>query len=204
MLDRLGFADCELILNEWHYLRSWDDCRGTPEARRKAEKSDWGIRNIDSAVFTVATLAALQDSVFDQAYFYGGRPRGVFGYLDEYEALNKVGCALTMFGEVAGGAAERLRTTSAERAVIPFAARSADGRAAWLIVADYRSGAARPLSVALRGLGGLKPVAALALDRERDNAACAFNYEAGAAGGTLTLEKRGTASAAFLVRLVKE
>ena len=196
MCDEFGFTSCELILNEWHYLLSWDGIHGknsTPEAVKRAQSGPSGHNNIDSACFTLTSLIKFQTSKLDQAYYYGCGPSGNWGYLDGYRQPNKNWYACRLFGEVVKGYSAMFASTGKDT-VSTLAVKSADGRKAAILVSDYR-GKGLVLAVDVKGLDGAKKASAVLLDHQHDATPCDALWE----GGTLTLRKPDTNSAAFLV-----
>ena len=197
LCDSYGFKTCELILNEWHYILTWDGIQGHNSSTamvRRALDGPTGHNNIDSATFTLASLAKFQTSKLDQAYFYGCFHFGNWGYMDEYRQFNKNGYACRLFGEIVKDFPKMCASASSAPTVTTLAVKSADGKKAGLLVVDYR-GTDRVLTVDVKGAAKAKYVSAIVLDDTRDNFPC----EVGWRNGVLTLGKADRNSAAFFV-----
>ncbi len=65
-LERVGFADTEIILNEWNYVRGWGD-----EEQRYSEKV---IKTLKGASFTLSSMCVAQSSDLDMFMYYDARP----------------------------------------------------------------------------------------------------------------------------------
>ena len=197
ILDEYGFANCEMIVDEWHYFGyddySWSDMQrcSDPQVKARIWSGPRSHNGIHSACFALATLANLQRSQLSQAYYYGCRHTGSWGFKDELQAKYKVFSALKLFGDLVKRYPTLCASTS-EGAYTTFAVKSADGAKKALLVVDY-GGKARTLSVGVKGVTAVK--ACTALDYTRDLAA----HPATLKDGQLTLEKTDDNSAAFLV-----
>ena len=90
-LDKHGFAECETMINEWHFMPDggWGDLRGTPERIRRGHEGRGGINGIDSAAFTAAVESRFHDTSLDSSFYYGCGFDGDWGYRTQYRALNK-------------------------------------------------------------------------------------------------------------------
>ncbi len=197
MCDEYGFTKCELILNEWHYILTWDGIHGhnsTPEAVKKAHQGPSGHNNIDSACFTLASLVKFQTSKLDQAYYYGCGASGNWGYLDGYRLPNKNWYACRLFGDLVKNYSAMYATSAGPATASALALKSKDGKKAALLVVDYR-GKEQTLTVDVKGLDGAKNVSAIMLDYTHN----ATPFSADWRNGTLTLAKPDKNSAAFLV-----
>ena len=197
--DRNGLKDCELIVNEWHYMdSSWDDLRSPdPAVAGRCLDGPTGHNNIDSAAFTLANLALFQTSKLDQAYFYGCYPTGNWGYMDDKRRFNKNYYACRLFGELMRNYSTLCASkVIADDTYVTLALKSADGRRRGLLLVDYRN-SAQVVSVELKGVGDVSHVFARILDDSHDDVQCAvdFNKET----GMLTLCKPDKHSAAFYV-----
>ena len=197
MCDEYGFTKCELILNEWHYILTWDGIHGnnsTPEAVKKAQQGPSGHNNIDSACFTLASLVKFQTSKLDQAYYYGCGAFGNWGYLDGYRQPNKNWYACRMFGDLVKNYSAMYATSAGPATASALALKSKDGKNAALLVVDYRGGE-QTLTVDMKGLDAAKKTSAILLDHTHNATPCDAVWQ----GGTLTLKKPDINSAAFLV-----
>ena len=195
LCDSFGFTECELIINEWHYLGSysWKGLRSTdPATRKKVWESPASHNGIDSSCFTLSTLAQLQTSKYDQAYFYGCRHTGSWGYMDEFRRYYKIWYALNLFGSLMKDCTS-LCESAGDGTVSTLAAKSPDGKTGWLLVSDYRG---KDEKVAVDVKGVREVLSATLLDHERNNE----NVDVSFADGKLTLGKKLPGSAAFLVK----
>ena len=161
----------------------------------RAQEGVTGIKNIDSAVFTVSALARFQDTCLDQSYYYGSGFNGNWGYVDNYRRFAKVYYAMKMNGDLVNDFSEKVKCAyDASGNKTAFGAWSADGKTACLIVADYR-GTDQILEVAVKGLDGAKRVTATVLDNDRDCLDCPVEFR----NGKVRLTKAERRSAAFMV-----
>ena len=133
-----GFPGMEFIINEWHFMSK------DGGARKSSVRSPDGMNDINSACYSLAVLSRLQTSRFDQAYFYGCRFFGNYGFYSyETEELNKNFYAMKAFGGIKRDCADICASASMDKAVTAFAASSADGKKAVLLVTDYNGDAMR-------------------------------------------------------------
>ena len=198
LCDELGCEKTELVVAEWHYLVSWTGVHGrnaTPQQVREAKYGPSGINQIDSACYALTVLSKFQFSDLDQAYYYGCRHDGSWGYMDEDKFLNKPYHALVSFGGIVGDHRDLCRTASDAKSVTALAARSADGSRKTLLVTDYR-GNGRTFEIAVRGVDPTCVVRARRLDHEH---AEWTPVQADWKDGKLSLRKESAGSAAFEV-----
>ena len=193
MCDELGFTECELILDEWHFLGcSWGQLRSLDPAVQARVTSGPGAHNgIDSACFTLSSLARFQTSKLDQAYFYGCSYTGSWGYKDALGRMNKNWYALKLFGGIVRDC-QTLCSVTTDGGLTTLAAKSANGASRQLLVVDYR---AKKSEIALDVKGAGNVVSAVLLDHTHNLEPC----EASFADGKLVLKKPDANSAAFLV-----
>ena len=197
LCDSYGFPKCELILDEWHYFGenySWRDMQNCSDPAVKARiwegpDSHNGIR---SACFTLAALANMQRSKLDQAYYYGCRHVGSFGFKDEMQRKYKVFYALKLFGDIVKGYSTICASESAGTVTL-FPVKDAAGRKALLVV-DY-GGATRQISVDVKGVAAGAKSKCTLLDHHHD----LTPHEAAFKDGRLDLVKPDFHSAAFFV-----
>ena len=195
LCDSFGFTECELIINEWHYLGdySWKGLRSIdPAVRKKVWESPASHNGIDSSCFTLSTLAQMQTSRYDQAYFYGCGHTGSWGYMDEFRRYYKIWYALNLFGSIMKDCTN-LCASTCDGTVSTLAAKSADGKTGWLLVSDYRG---KDEKVAVDVKGVREVISATLLDHERNNESINVSL----VDGKLTLDKKLSGSAAFLVK----
>ena len=74
LLDRYGFYDAELILNEWNYIKGWVD-----EAWIYSLKAE---KNLKGASFISSAMSVCQASPLDMLMYYDARPCGMNGMFD--------------------------------------------------------------------------------------------------------------------------
>ena len=198
LCDARGFGKCELILNEWHYFGenySWTDMQycSDPAVKARIWNGPDSHNGIRSSCFTLAALANMQRSKMDQAYYYGCRHTGSWGFKDEHQNKYKVFYALKMFGDVVRDYSAICESVS-EGSLTTFAVKDGAGRKALLVV-DY-GGASRSISVSVKGVASDAKVSCTLLDHQHD----LTPYNATFKDGVLELEKPDFFSAAFLVR----
>ena len=194
LCDSYGFTDCELINDEWHFIGK-DGFAGIrsndPAVRKRAWEGPQSHNGIDSSCFTLTVLSRLQTSKYSQAFFYGCRHTGAWGYMDEWKEKYKVWYALKAFGEFMKNC-KTLCASTRKGTVTTLAAKSADGKTGWLLVSDY-CGKGKEIVLDVKGVRLLK--SALVLDHERNFVPAHMTFD----GGVLTLKKEMDGSAAFLV-----
>ena len=197
LLDEYGFAKCEMIVNEWHYFGyqdyNWTDMQrcSDPKVKARIWSGPRSHNGIHSACFSLATLANLQRSKLAQAYHYGCRHTGSWGFKDEHQEKYKVFYALKMFGDLVKSYPTMCGSTS-EGAYTTLAVKSTDGSKKALLVVDY-GGKARTLAVGVKGAASVR--SCTVLDYTRDLAQQATMLK----DGQLTLEKADDNSAAFFI-----
>ena len=197
LCDSYGFPNCELILNEWHYFGenySWTDMQRCSDPLVKARiwegpDSHNGIR---SACFTLAALANMERSKMTQAYYYGCRHTGPWGFKDELQKKYKVFYALRLFGDIMKRYSTICGSTS-QGTVTLFPVKAADGRKALLVV-DY-GGTSRQIAVDVKGVEADANAKCTLLDHKHD----LTRHEASFKDGKLRLVKPDFHSAAFFV-----
>ena len=138
-------------------------------------------------------MRGLRDSKYDQAYFYGCRHTGSWGYMDEFRRYYKIWYALNLFGSIMKDCTS-LCASTCEDTVSTLAVKSADGKTGWLLVSDYR-GKDGKIAVDVKGVREV--ISATLLDYERNNESINVSF----VDGKLTLDKKLSGSAAFLVKL---
>ena len=196
MCDSFGFTKTELIIDEYHYLLSWDGISGrnsSPAMVKRALDGPTGHNKIDSACFYLTMLSRFQTSPLDQAYYYGCAHTGNWGYMDEYKQFNKPYYAAKLFGGIVREF-PKLREVKKTGTITTLAAQSADGKKSALLLTDYR-GTDQVIEVAVKGMENAKLVSAVVLDHTRDNFPCDVAWR----NGHLTLVKPDKNSAAFLI-----
>lgn len=195
LCDSYGFKDCELIINEWHYLGpyGWGGLRNFESKTLERVWSGPGSHNgIDSSCFSLSVLSRLQTSEYDQAYFYGCRHSGAWGYKDGYNRKYKIYYALKLFGSIMKEC-NKLCESTREGTVTTLATKKLGGKEGWLLVSDY-GGKNDTIEVEVAGASGV--ASAVILDHERNIVPVEVAFD----NGKLTLKKQIKGSAAFLVK----
>lgn len=191
-----GFPKCELIVNEWHYFGEnygWNELRHSdPKVVARVWDGPDGHCSIRSAAFTLATLANLQRSELDQAYFYGCRHSGTWGFKDAHEKKFKVFYALKLFGDLVRDYSDICASTS-EGTVTTLAVKNAAGRKGLLVV-DY-GGTDRQIRVKVCGVASGAKASCVVLDNLNDLAPGKADFK----DGELKLVKSDYFSAAYFV-----
>ena len=201
LCDSYGFPKCELIVNEWHYFGenySWTDMQRCSDPKVKARiwegpDSHNGIR---SACFTLATLANMQCSKLDQAYYYGCRHSGSWGFKDEMQRKYKVFYALKLFGDIVRDYST-ICANESKGSITTFAVKNAAGKKALLVV-DY-GGSSRRISLDVKGVSPAAKVSCTLLDHLHDLEPLEVKFT----GGKLSLVKPDFHSAAFFVEFAE-
>ncbi len=196
LCDRFGFKDCELIINEWHFFGeySWGELRSPdPEVQRRVWTGPASHNGIDSSCFTIAMLSKFQTSKLDQAYYYGCRNTGSWGFMDENKNRYKVFHGLKMFGQLINQLPVICESKGTESVTV-LAAKTADNRRKGFIVTDYRGGE-KEIAVEIEGVAAGQNIWAWRHDHGDDYIRIPLRL----IGGKLVLKKSDENSAAFLV-----
>ena len=200
LCDEFGFTKCELIVNEWHYFGhgdyNWTDLQrcSDPKVKQRIWTGPRSHNGIRSACFTLATLANLQRSKLDQAYYYGCRHTGSWGFKDEHQAKYKVYYALKMFGDLIQKYPVICSVQTEDPAYTAFAVKSANGAKKALLVVDY-SGRREPGTISVKGVDPNADATITLLDHTHDLEPFDIKLE----GGEVTLEKFDDNSAAGVI-----
>ncbi|MBP5545293.1 MAG: hypothetical protein ILM98_14555 [Kiritimatiellae bacterium] len=189
MCKEEGFDGLEFIINEWHYI-----CKAGWGRNANCRAPD-NMNDINSACYSLTVLSRLQTSRYDQAYFYGCRFYGSWGfYYADTGELNKNFYAMKAFGEIKQDSADICASASADKAITAFATKSADGKKAFLLVTDF-NGSRMDIPVSVKGVEGAKSVTARVLSFEKNLEPVALEVK----DGGFTLSKPDAYSAAFLI-----
>jgi hypothetical protein len=196
LCKEMGFANMELIINEYHYLISWDGIHGrnsTPAMVKRAQEGPTGHNNIDAACFYLEMLSRFQKSEISQAFYYGCAHQGNWGYMDHLKQYNKPYFAAKLFGQVCADYSKICELVH-QGTYTTLALRSKDGKKAGLLLTDYR-GFDQLINVSVKGLGKIKRVSAIVLDDTRDNMPCKVDLH----DNVVSLVKADKNSAAYLI-----
>ena len=201
LCDANGLPDCELIINEWHYLGEygWKGLRSLDrEERRKSLEGPHSHNNIDSSCFNLAVLSRFQWSGLSQAYWYGCKHTGAWGWKEKSQERNKLYHGFCIFSDFLRAGEVMCRgdidNPKGPPVLTVLASRSADGRRRTLLVTDYRMCMVK-IEIDVKGVPAGAKVSAEMHDFAHDRAPAAFDFE----NGRLTLRKNDSESAAFLV-----
>ena len=196
LCDDEGFPNCELILDEWHYKNvGWETLRSAnPETRRKVWSGPAAHNGIDSSCFNLTLLSKFQTSKLDQAYYYGCKNVGSWGYKSEAGEKYKVYYGLKLFGDFLRDFPVMCASASDIPGVTVLSAKSADGARKAVLVTDYRSGL-RELAIDVKGVAPDAECEVTIHDFERNLETVKTKLD----GGRLVLPKRDVNSCAFVV-----
>ncbi|MBO4447913.1 MAG: hypothetical protein J5807_00310 [Kiritimatiellae bacterium] len=197
--DEMGFPNCELIVNEWHYFGkhySWGDLRSSDPAKRaKAWEGPGSHNGIESSCFNLTALAGMQTSKLAQAYYYGCMYTGAWGFMDGGRNLYKVYYGLKLFGDLVKKYKTICESTCDGKGITALALKSADGSQRAVLVIDYGA-KAKSIELGVAGVPEGAKAKAWIHDYKR-------NFEPvpakAGADGKIVLEKADENSAAFLV-----
>lgn len=194
LLDSLGFTDTETMINEWHYLLSWEGLHRnvTPEGYEKAMSGPTGMHGIDSAAFNISVIAGWHDTPLDAAYYYGCGEK-TWGFLTLYKHPNKNYYAMYWIGQMMTRFPIRVKTVAGSDTVSLLAGRDEAGNCG-ILIADYR-GAGENVVLDIAGVEAIRGLNVQRLDQDSD-VEC---VDAALTGGRLVLGKRATGSALFFI-----
>ena len=194
--DDFGYTSCELIINEWHFLgeHEWSGLRSSDaDVQRQVWSGPASHNGIDSSCFNLTLLSMFQTSKLDQAYYYGCRNIGTWGYMDALKNKYKVYYGLKLFGEFAN-TLPVICESSADDGLTVLAAKTEDGKRKGFIVTDYRAGTDE-IIVDIKGVRPGSEVWAWVHDYGRNFE----RYPVRFVGGRIRLQKADRGSAAFSV-----
>ena len=196
LCDDMGFKDCQLVINEWHYLGtySWSGLRSSdPAVRSKVWSGPASHNGIDSSCFNLAVLSGFQSSKLDLGFYYGCRHSGAWGFMDEGRNLYKVYYGLKLFGDFLKSYSTMCASSSQDGFTV-LAAKSGDGAHKGLLVTDYRS-RANEIAIEVKGVPADAKVTAWVHDYTRNFERVPVSF----ANGKLLIKKVDANSAAFWV-----
>ncbi len=123
---KYGYGDCELILNEWNYIKGWlgEDWR----LSLKREQSLFG------AAFIAATMELSQQSPLDMLMYYDARPCGMNGMFASYTYEPLKGYyPFLMFNELYRQGTAVNAADDRENGIFATAAKDCKGNAAMML-----------------------------------------------------------------------
>ena len=196
ILNRHGFPNTEISINEWHYLLSWQGLHYnvTPDLYRHAIHGPAGMSGIESAAFNLAVLCGWQETPLDSAYYYGGNIDGSWGFRTQNLDMNKNFYSMKMFGTLIADFPKKCFSESKCNTVFTLAGKSEDGKRCALLISDYR-GCSRTLDIEINGMEDRK-LEVYALDDNHDFTHFNATY---LHGNILTLAKERCSSSAYLL-----
>ena len=119
LLDRCGYEKAESILNEWNYIRGWQE---------EFVDSLSTIHGSKGAAFLAAFISAMQPAPVDMLMYYDTRPSSFNGVFDFYTARPLKGyCPMLWYGGFYD-LTEELRADDAPQDLYALCGRGADGR----------------------------------------------------------------------------
>jgi len=161
LLDKYGYTDTELILNEWNYVRHW-----TPAS--EIQYSYKTIKSIKGAAFVGSVMSVMQDTELDQLMYYDARPSVWNGLFDPLTVEPiKPYYALRMFNELYKVGKEV--QTAREGDLYGIAAFKEGNGAAMLIrYADEDEAPAEETLIELKNLPAKAEISYFLLDNDHD------------------------------------
>ncbi len=163
-MDRYGYPEAELILNEWNYVRSWVG----PEYKLGRIRS----KQLKGASFIIGSMITAQQSPMDHFMYYDARPGAWCGMFDT-DTLNplKGYYPFPMFNTLYR-LGEEVKSETDSPMLYAAAARGEDGAAALITFYsdDETADAVCPVKVSLAGLpAGEWKLTCQLLDETHDN-----------------------------------
>ncbi len=194
LFDSLGYKNAEIMINEWHYILSWEGVHHnfTPEGYERAMSGPTGMFGIDSAAFNVSVVARWHDTPLDAAYYYGCGEE-TWGFVTCYKALNKNYYSMYLLGQMMTGFPNRVEAAVSGETLSVLAGGDDDGNRA-ILLADYR-GDDLEIPVTVAGAGTIRGIEVSLLDQQSN----LKRVEPARDGDRLILRKDASGSAVFYV-----
>ena len=197
VLDKAGFPNAELHLNEWHYFPTeWSVIHGTKggwEAKRDLDESPTGLHGAEAAAFSALVLTRWLDTPLDMSNYYAfGLER--WGLLDRYGKRRPVYYAHLFFGNQRADAPIRVATTDPGENVSLLGSTDESGSVKRLLVSVYKQDDNQTIEIALKGVPENGEVEVERVDYDVDCETTKVPYE----NGTLKLEAQK--SSVFFVK----
>ncbi|MBE6613390.1 MAG: hypothetical protein E7632_12975 [Ruminococcaceae bacterium] len=165
VMDKYGYPDAEIILNEWNYVRAW---RG-----EEYKKSRIQSKRIKGASFIAGSMIAAEQSPMDHFMYYDARPGAWCGMFntDTLEPL-KGYYPFPMFSELYAIGGEVKSETSDDNRLYALAAKNDTEAAMMLTYFDDPDDAPAEMETTLKlvGLDGRWKLTMEVLDEEHDRA----------------------------------
>lgn len=148
LLDKYGYSDTEMILDEWNYLSNWTD-----EYVYTLES----INSYKGAVYTAAIMQACQDGPVDMLMYYDARPGTAFNGLFNLYSSSTMPAYYAMYSwKKLRNLGVQVKTSVVDlEDVYATAAKSEDGKLAVLIsyyTDDKEKVAPIPVSIDFQGI----------------------------------------------------
>lgn len=194
-LDKEGFHDTELHLNEWHYFpANFNKLNSDQKYRRNVFEGPDGCNGIDAAAFITAVLTGWQDTPLTMGNYYTATGIWGFGLFHVNDGLPyKTYHGMLAFAKMLDHPL-RVEAGSTDASIKILAGENASGAKAVLVTA-FKSNAGR-IVLDLKGVQG-KDLKVLKLDRENDLVPIQAEYK----GGRVILDKP-VGSCVFLVTVL--
>jgi len=194
ILDSYGFTETETMINEWHYLLSWEGLHHnfTPEKYELAINGPTGMHGIDSATFNISVIAGWHDVPLDSSYYYGCGD-GTWGFTTMYKILNKNYYSMYLLGQIITRFPNRVKAVCDVETVSILAGTDNAGNYG-ILVADYR-GTEMEIPLEIAGVETIDNLTVILLDQTSD----LKEIEATITDNRLVLSKQEFGSAAFFI-----
>jgi xylan 1,4-beta-xylosidase len=166
LLDAHGFHDTPCFLTEWNFLPApWEILCSQDEYLRRA--SFERLKSEEGAAFCASTLIKMQDAPVDIMNYYDAQAMTWFcGLFDYYGVPQKTFHAFKAFKEMLAYP-QRVVASCDIPGVDVLAARSADGRASALLIANFGAHEGK-ISIGFAGLAGAAAPVIRLLDRDHN------------------------------------
>ncbi len=161
LLDRFGYTETELILNEWNYVRHWTPAEEMKYAYRV-------IKSLKGASFCAAVMCVMQKTILDQLMYYDARPCNWNGMFDTSTVEPLKGYyPFEMFGQLYRLGSEV--SSQASGGLYGCAAAGKEGAAVMLTrYADVDEAESQDVRIELAGLPAKSEISYYLLDSESD------------------------------------
>ncbi|MBR0459976.1 MAG: hypothetical protein IJJ26_12120 [Victivallales bacterium] len=192
------YKNTELILNEWHYILSWEGLHHgfSENGYKNAMSGTTGMHGVDSATFNLNVLAAWQDQPLDAAFYYGSDSL-TWGFHTIFHGLNKNYYSFKMHSAVMQYDDKAKATPISDYKTLRVLPVTKGPDHAALLIADYRGG--RPvLAFNIQGMENAQ-ASALVIDDTHDLTPHPIEWD----GKRLVIRKNMPGSAAFLVQFAR-
>lgn len=199
LLDRYGFTETGIHLNEWHYLETWDGLSRNvnPETFHEIMFGEKGMHGCDSACYNAAMFIGWHDSPMDCSCYYGaGFPSkfSAWGFHDQTFGLTANYYSMKMIGEIVHEYEDRFEAQGGNANLWLLPVCDAEKKKGAVLLADYR-GRYDAVELKIEGVSAAKNFKCRILDQENMETEIPIEFVA----GKLTLIKKMPVSTMFLV-----